>query len=115
MNMTNNKKMQLTLGQQFWRIVSLLFLVAGLTLAILGFLRDFLPLSYDQNWIRIAESAMNEFLSTNFSWQIWGSLLMITGALIFALLMQRLASEEEKQLEKLQRRAQRLQDAKIAE
>jgi hypothetical protein len=29
--------------------------------------------------------------------------------------MQRLASEEEKQLEKSQRRAQRLQDAKIAE
>lgn len=110
-----NKKLRLTLSQQFWRGLSILLLISGLALAILGFLRDFLTLPYDQNWIRIAENAMNEFLSTNFSWQVWGSLLMITGAIIFALVMQRLASEEEKQLEKSQRRAQRLQDAKIAE
>jgi hypothetical protein len=113
--MTNNKKTRLTLPQQIWGGFSLLFLVSGLGLAILGFLRDLINLPYDQNWIRIAENAMNEFLSTNYSWQIWGSLFMVLGALIFGLLMQRLASEEEKQLEKSQRRAQRLQDAKIAE
>lgn len=113
--MTNNKKTRLTLAQQIWGGLSLLSLVSGLVLAILGFLRDLVNLPYDQNWIRIAENAMNEFLSTNFSWQIWGSLFMIVGAVIFATLMQRLASEEEKLLEKSQRRAQRLQDAKIAE
>lgn len=113
--MINTKKARLTLSQQIWGGLSILLLVSGLTLAILGFLRDLVNLPYDQNWIRIAENAMNEFLSTNFSWQIWGSLLMIVGAVIFATLMQRLASEQEKQLEKSQRRAQRLQDAKIAE
>ena len=113
--MANSKKMRLTISQQLWGAVSFIFLVSGLALAVMGFLRDLLSLPYDQNWIRIAENAMNEFLATNFSWQVWGSILMFAGATIFSLLMQRLASEEEKQLEKLQRRAQRLQDAKIAE
>ncbi len=113
--MVNHKKTTLTLSQRLWGGLSIMLLVSGLTLSVLGFLRDLLNLPYHQNWIRIAEAAMNDFLSTNFSWQFWGSLFMGLGALIFALLMQRLASEAEKQQEKLQRRAQRLQDAKIAE
>lgn len=113
--MTKTKSSPLTLPQKLWGGLSFILLISGLTLAILGFLRDLVNLPYDQNWIRIAETSMNEFLSTNYSWQVWGSLIMVLGAIIFALLMQRLASEEEKQAEKSQRRAQRLQDAKIAE
>ncbi|MFZ9196781.1 MAG: hypothetical protein ACO22H_00230 [Bacilli bacterium] len=111
--MTNQKKSPITLSQLIWGSLAIILLVSGFVLALLGFLRDLLNLPYDQNWIRIAENAMNEFLSTNFSWQIWGSLFMVLGALIFTLLMQRLATEEEKQIEKSLRRAQRLQDAKI--
>jgi len=111
--MTNQKKSPITLSQLIWGGLAITLLVSGFVLALLGFLRDLLNLPYDQNWIRIAENAMNEFLSTNFSWQIWGSLFMVLGALIFTLLMQRLATEEEKQIEKSLRRAQRLQDAKI--
>ncbi len=113
--MANNKKTHVSFSQLFWGSLSIFLLVSGLTLAILGFLRDLVNLPYDQNWIRIAENAMNEFLSTTLSWEVWGSLFLFLGAVIFTILMQRLASEEEKQQEKILRRAQRLQDAKIAE
>lgn len=106
---------KLTLIQKLFGLIALFALLSGLSLAILGSIRDVLPLPYDQNWIRIAENAMNEFLATNYSWQIWGSILLFAGAIIFTLLMSRLATEEDKVKEKALRRAQRLQDAKIAE
>jgi protein-S-isoprenylcysteine O-methyltransferase Ste14 len=52
---------------------------------------------------------------TNLPWQTWGTILLSFGVIVFAFLMNRLATEEERLLEKLNRRAQRLQDAKIAE
>lgn len=99
----------------FWALLSSLALILGVVLGILGFLRDFLDLPYDQNWIRIAENAMNEFLGTTFSWQVWGSLLTLSGAIVFSILMHRLATEEDRLKDKALRRAQRLQDTKIAE
>jgi hypothetical protein len=114
-NMAKTLRTPLTLAQKIWGLIAILALVSGLTLAILGSLRDGLAVPYDQNWIRIAENAMNEFLATDFSWQVWGTMLLVIGAVIFTLLMNRLASEEDKLKEKALRRAQRLQDAKIAE
>jgi hypothetical protein len=114
-NMAKTLRTPLTLAQKIWGLIAILALVSGLTLAILGLLRDGLAVPYDQNWIRIAENAMNEFLATDFSWQVWGTMLLVIGAVIFTLLMNRLASEEDKLKEKALRRAQRLQDAKIAE
>lgn len=113
--MAKKIKQPLTIAQIFWGILSFVSILSGLTLGILGFLRDMLGLPYEQNWIRIAENAMNEFLVTNLPWQTWGTILLAFGVIVFALLMNRLASEEERLLEKLNRRAQRLQDAKIAE
>lgn len=104
-----------TIAQWIFGILSLVSILGGLTLGTLGFLRDMLGLPYDQNWIRIAENAMNEFLVTNLSWQTWGTILLALGVIIFALLMNRLATQEERLLEKSNRRAQRLQDATIAE
>jgi hypothetical protein len=113
--MAKTLRTPLTLAQKIWGLIAILALVSGLTLAILGSLRDGLAVPYDQNWIRMAENAMNEFLATDFSWQVWGTMLLVIGAVIFTLLMNRLASEEDKLKEKALRRAQRLQDAKIAE
>jgi hypothetical protein len=105
----------LTIAQLIWGLLSFVSILGGLTLGILGFLRDMIGLPYEQNWIRIAENAMNEFLATNLPWQTWGTILLSFGVIVFALLMNRLATEEERLLEKSNRRAQRLQDAKIAE
>jgi hypothetical protein len=113
--MVKKIKQPLTVAQLIWAILSFVSIVGGLTLATLGFLRDLLGLPYEQNWIRIAENAMNEFLLTNLPWQTWGTILLSFGVIVFALLMNRLATEEERLLEKSNRRAQRLQDAKIAE
>jgi TM2 domain-containing membrane protein YozV len=113
--MAKQSKQTLTISQMIWGILSFLSILAGLTLGILGFLRDMVGLPYERNWIRIAENAMNEFLETTLSWQTWGSILLVIGAVIFALLMTRLATQTERELEKSNRRAQRLQDAKIAE
>jgi hypothetical protein len=113
--MAKTIKQPLTIAQWIWGILSFVSILGGLVLGTLGFLRDMLGLPYDQNWIRIAENAMNEFLVTNLSWQTWGTILLAFGVIIFALLMNRLATEEERLLEKMNRRAQRLQDAKIAE
>ena len=113
--MAKKLRTPLTIAQKIWGFIAILSLVSGLSLAILGSLRDGLAVPYDQNWIRIAENAMNEFLATNFSWQVWGTILLVVGAVIFTILMNRLASEEDKLKEKALRRAQRLQDAKIAE
>jgi hypothetical protein len=105
----------LTVAQLIWAILSFVSILGGLTLGTLGFLRDMVGLPYEQNWIRIAENAMNEFLLTNLPWQTWGSIFLSFGVIVFGLLMNRLATEEERLLEKSNRRAQRLQDAKIAE
>jgi TM2 domain-containing membrane protein YozV len=113
--MAKTIKQPLTIVQWILAILSFVSILGGLTLGILGFLRDMLGLPYDRNWIRIAENAMNEFLQTYLSWQTWGTILLAIGVILFALLMNRLATEEERLLEKLNRRAQRLQDAKIAE
>ena len=113
--MAKQPKQTLTIPQLIWGFVSFLSILAGLTLGILGFLKDMIGLPYEQNWIRIAENAMNEFLNSTLSWQTWGTILLVIGAVIFALLMTRLATQSERQLEKANRRAQRLQDAKIAE
>ncbi len=113
--MAKKIKQPFTLAQTIWGSLSLLFIFAGLTLGILGFLRDLLNLPYDQNWIRIAETAMNEFLNTDLPWQLWGSFLLFIGAIIFTLLMNQMSNEEDRLKEKAQRRSQRLQDAKIAE
>ena len=113
--MTKKIKQPLTIVQWIWGILSFISIFAGFTLGLLGFLRDMLGLPYDQNWIRIAENAMNEFLVTNLPWQTWGTILLAFGVIVFALLMNRLATEEERLLEKSNRRAQRLQDATIAE
>jgi hypothetical protein len=113
--MVKKIKQPLTVAQLIWAILSFVSIVGGLALATLGFLRDILGLPYEQNWIRIAENAMNEFLVTNLPWQTWGTILLSFGVIVFALLMNRLATEEERLLEKSNRRAQRLQDAKIAE
>ncbi|MFZ9704344.1 MAG: hypothetical protein ACO3BB_03665, partial [Bacilli bacterium] len=64
--MAKTLRTPLTLAQKIWGLIAILALVSGLTLAILGSLRDGLAVPYDQNWIRIAENAMNEFLATNF-------------------------------------------------
>jgi hypothetical protein len=113
--MAKKIKQPLTIAQWIWGILSFATILGGLTLGTLGFLRDMLGLPYEQNWIRIAENAMNEFLVTNLPWQTWGTILLAFGVIVFALLMNRLATEEERLLEKSNRRAQRLQDAKIAE
>jgi hypothetical protein len=113
--MVKKIKQPLTVAQLIWAILSFVSIVGGLALATLGFLRDILGLPYEQNWIRIAENAMNEFLVTNLPWQTWGTILLSFGVIVFALLMNRLATEEERLLEKSNRRAQRIQDAKIAE
>ena len=113
--MTKKIKQPLTIIQWIFLILSIISIFGGLTLGVLGFLRDMLGLPYDRNWIRIAENAMNEFLVTNLPWQTWGTILLAFGVIVFALLMNRLATEEERLLEKSNRRAQRLQDATIAE
>jgi hypothetical protein len=113
--MAKTIKQPLTIVQWILAILSFVSILGGLTLGSLGFLRDMLGLPYDRNWIRIAENAMNEFLQTYLPWQTWGTILLAIGVILFALLMNRLAREEERLLEKLNRRAQRLQDAKIAE
>ena len=113
--MAKKIKQPLTIAQFIGGFLSFVSIVAGLTLGTLGFLRDMIGLPYDQNWIRIAENAMNEFLVTNLPWQTWGTILLSFGVIVFALLMNRLSTEEERLLEKSNRRAQRLQDAKIAE
>lgn len=113
--MAKTKKRTLTFGQTFWLMIALVAMIAGLGLATLGFLRDYLALPYDQNWIRIAENAMNEFLATDMSWILWGSLLMVIGATVFGIWTHRLATIEELAKEKALRRSQRLQDATITE
>ena len=113
--MAKTKKTPLTLAQGFWLGLGLLSLLSGLVLAILGVLRDFLNIPYELNWIRIAENAMNEFLSTSLPWHLWGTILMVAGALILSLWIQRLATIEDIAREKAARRAQRLQDTTITE
>jgi hypothetical protein len=113
--MAKKVKQPLSLLQTILGGFSILLILSGFTLGILGFLRDFIQLPYDQNWIRIAENAMNDFLNTDLPWQLWGSILLLIGALIFTIFMNQLANEEDRLKEKAQRRSQRLQDAKIAE
>jgi len=113
--MAKTIKQPLTITQWIWGVLSFVSILGGLTLGILGFLRDMLGLPYDRNWIRIAENSMSEFLNTYLPWQTWGTILLTFGVIVFALLMNRLATEEERLKEKINRRAQRLQDAKIAE
>jgi hypothetical protein len=113
--MAKKIKQPLTIIQWIFLILSFISIFVGFTLGLLGFLRDMIGLPYDQNWIRIAENAMNEFLVTNLPWQTWGTIVLAFGVVVFTLLMNRLATEEDRLLEKSNRRAQRLQDATIAE
>jgi hypothetical protein len=86
-----------------------LFLV-GFILATLSLIGEFL-LPRANNWVRNAESAMNEFLSTQLSWLAWGSLFLIGGAIILVISLNVAANKETIEREKQLRRAQRLKDA----
>jgi hypothetical protein len=108
-------KTKLTIPQAIWLGLGIFGLVSGLVVGFLGVIRDFLNVPYEQNWIRIAENAMNEFLSTSMPWHIWGTILMTGGVFILVILINRLATIEEIAKEKAARRAQRLQDATITE
>jgi hypothetical protein len=107
------KKITLNIPQRLWLGLSVITSLGGLTLGILGTIRDFISGPLEDNWIVQAESAMNEFLETSFSWQIWGTLFLVLGAVIFTLLMNRVATLETLAKEKAIRRAQRLQDTSL--
>jgi hypothetical protein len=113
--MTKKIKTKLSFMQGFWLIVGSLASLGGFVLAVLGVLRDFLNMPYEQNWIRIAENEMNAFLSTNLPWHLWGTILLIAGGFILAIWIHRLATAEELAKEKAIRRAQRLQDTTVTE
>lgn len=93
-------------------IFSTLFSV-GIILAFLGFIADFLNVSSQDNWIKNADSAFREFLSLPLTFLQWGSLLMILGGLLLSLVLNTIAQREQVELEKKQRRAQRLQESSI--
>jgi hypothetical protein len=107
------KKTTMNLPQRLWLGLSVITILGGLTLGILGTIRDFISGPLERNWIVQAETAMNEFLQTNLSWQLWGTLILLGGAVIFTLLMNRVATLETLAKEKALRRAQRLQDTSI--
>jgi type II secretory pathway component PulF len=107
--MAKTKQIKITKEQVFNGIGITLFLV-GFTLASLSLIGEFL-LPRANNWVRSAETAMNEFLSTQFSWLTWGSLFLVVGAIILVISLNVSANKETIEREKQLRRAQRLKDA----
>jgi hypothetical protein len=83
----------------------------GFILGFLGFIADFLNVASQDNWIKNADGAVQEFLSINLSFLEWGSIFLVTGASLLALTLNVIAQREQVEIEKKARRAQRLQEA----
>ena len=94
----------------FLSIFSTIF-VTGFFLGLFGFIADFLNVSSHDNWIKNADRSVQEFLSVPLSFLQWGSILLIVGASLLALVLNIIAQREHVEIEKKARRAQRLQDA----
>lgn len=107
------KKKLFTAGELFWYIVAGVFALGGLTLGVISIIGDYLPSNV--TWVIDAENAVRNFFQLDWSWRIWGTILLalaVAIALIDLLVHARRVDLEE---EKRTRRAQRLAGESIVE
>ena len=77
---TSNKKY--SASEIVFIVISGLFILAGLTLAILSIIGDYLGAG---NWIRQAEQSMVNIFKWNVSWRFYGLVIGLTGCIILVI------------------------------
>lgn len=77
---TSNKKYSAT--EIVFIVISGLFILAGLTLAILSIIGDYLGAG---NWIRQAEQSMVNIFKWNVSWRFYGLVIGLIGCIILVI------------------------------
>lgn len=65
-----------------WYSIAGLFILAGVTLAVLSIIGDYIGTS---NWIRDAEQSMVNIFKWNVSWRFYGLVLAIVGVIILVI------------------------------
>lgn len=83
-------------------------IATGLTLAVLDLVGQYLPVNDAQNWVLIAEQAVANFISIDWSWLLWGTIFLILGTIIAAFSNIFYAELYQVEADKAARRAQRL-------
>ncbi len=84
-----------------------LFLISGLGLMITGLIGTYSGPSAS-NPVKIAEAQFVNFTGINLNFRQWGAIILIVGALIAMFILLKHAKKHDLQIEKAQRRAQRL-------
>jgi hypothetical protein len=89
-----------------WYVVSGLFLTAGLTLAILSIVGDYIGAG---NWIKQAEKSMVDIFKWNTTWRFYGLVLLIVGVIIGVITLVYNARKAERVAIRTSSRSERVQ------
>lgn len=93
-----------------WALLGYGLILTGLTLAILDLVGQYLPVNDAQNWVLIAENAVADFISIDWSWLLWGTLFILLGTAIAVFSNVYYAELYQVEADKAARRAQRLSE-----
>lgn len=107
MKNTSKKTRKLSRGEIFWIVVTSLIGFAGVFLAVLGIVGDYLPVLLSENWIQLSENAMSSVIGLDYRYL--GVILVIVAALIAVIFLNHYAKKSDAEAERALRRAQRMQ------
>lgn len=100
------KNKVLTGGELAWYIIAGLFAVSGLTMAVISIIGDYLPSNI--TWVEDVENAFRNFFQLDWSWRIFGTIILGLGVVIAVIDLLVHAKRTDLEEEKRTRRAQRL-------
>ncbi len=109
MKKTNNKR-ALSVRELVWYLVAGFLFGAGVVLATLSLIGDYMNVPSADNWIITAQQAVINWSKISFDWLIWGTILMVIGLVISVITLLYFAKKVIAEKEKALRRAQRLGD-----
>ena len=98
-------------GKEFaWYLVGSTISVLGIVLMVFGIVGHHLPLTGDNNFIKVAEQSLIDAINIPFDFRIWGLLIFVFGLIIDIIALMYNAKKADRDYEKKLRRQQR-QDA----
>lgn len=106
--MEEKKIKRLSKAEIFWTVLESLIVVAGLTMIVLGFVADYLPKIYSENYLLQAQQGLMQKTSGLITFRWLGFILLIGGVLIAAISLHVFAKKRDVSDERELRRQQRM-------
>ena len=102
------KARRLSGGEITWTVIEGIFGVAGLTMIILGFIADYLPVAYSDNYLLQAQQDLMVRTSGHLTFRWLGVIFLLFGALLAVITLHAFAKKRDLSDERELRRQQRM-------